>query len=170
MRHPDIKRDVAGRPFATFSRTKKKTLHLVASFFVGFSALALLYFRFRGVENIEVSHVVYFFMAFAAGIIRLYYYVKLDQPYLNFTLNQFYFEKSDGPVNQHYWVDVRDISHRKVPAGGVSVRETVVIKMQDKTEFRFDTDDIRASGSDIYEIALEFWENAKSIANTPVER
>ncbi|NVJ96834.1 MAG: hypothetical protein HWE25_01710 [Alphaproteobacteria bacterium] len=161
-----IKKDVAGRMFATFSRTKAKYIKLLLGIFM--SAVVIVFWavwqwKTSAVpEEFNWLNFIYPMIILIGGASKILYDIYLDMPYLHFTEDQFYFDE-DGKEKPHYWRDVTDIGEVTLMDGGTpGADNAVLIVVRGKDQFTIDPRLVDFKGADLAAIAGEFWENAKA--------
>ncbi len=162
-----IKRDIAGREFASFPRTKTKQLRLMAGVVVGSFMWAAFIYRqhLNAVANFQSSgfpweNFLYPVLLLLGGIGKVLYDLHLEMPYLNFEEDCFYFDDKNKS-EKRYWREVIDIRTSNGIANGSPIADSrVVILLPKEEQLIIDPKEVDFQGADIEKIAKQFWKKA----------
>lgn len=163
-----IKKDVAGRMFASWGKTRNSQYGAIAGLTVMLAICiyaALVKFQPHPIsgEDPETARVITTYIGAGVffAICRILFNLYIDLPYLQFTEDQFYVADENDNKLGGYWRDVVEIIDGKVVDDkGALPDKAVGLVLADGRLFVIDPSRINLRGDDVAGIAKEFWQTA----------
>lgn len=154
-----IQKDVAGRPFAVFSKHKNTQIKTLFGLLV---TLALIAFAYFYLDSSKIVGLQYVALISVMAVARISYNLYLDMPYLHFTEDRFFFDEDESNEGGA-WRDVVDIHQVEIDSNNWRSRQKAVCLVKsDKTKFLIDPRIINFKSADVSGIAKQFWQSALS--------